>query len=553
MLRISVGLIGIVYMAAFITTHEVLDQLQSKYEAAIDAGQYQPFVWPHRALGPYLLILYLLLPPSPSPAVHYARYPVFALIIYVSVTAILDCRSPAVTVGYGIGLLNAWTILWTATLIIFNDGRRDYKRIERQRRPDEAPSVEGLVENVQGDTSALDGSTTDGLKLVHPVGELPEPEPSATTDLAPKLESPEIFAAQEPIPSSSQEIYIWQPFPDNFLHRLDFIFDLVTNFRGLRWTHQGPGTYPAPQHIRETLTNPETPPSLHPTKYPSYSLLFTSNLQSFVLCSLTLDTLKYVTSLDPYFLAQGQNTPSPFPIARTTRLILSLLFTYTSLLNIFLLAPLVLACTFGPRILGPHASTWLYPPYYGPLSSIADKGLAGLWGGWWHQLFRYAFEAAGEFIGGKVLHLSKNSISGGVVRSLVAFVCSGILHACASYTVLGGTHPIRGSFLFFALQPVGIIAQRALSIYLKQKGYREAIPPWMRKTGNVLVVVLWCRVTGPLIADEFAAAGIWLYEPLPVSLVKGVKGEGWWRWGGPWVRWYLGDRWWRSGLVFLGG
>ncbi|KAL8848158.1 MAG: hypothetical protein Q9221_006803 [Calogaya cf. arnoldii] len=452
-------------------------------------------------------------------------------------------------------LLNAWTILWSATLIIFNDGRRDYKRIERQDRPDEAPDIQGLVENIQGDTSALDGSTTEGLKLLHPVGELPEPEPepSITDGLAPKFESPEIFAAQEPIPSDSQEIYTWQSFPADFLHRLDFVLDLVTNFRGLRWTHQGPGTLTPPQYIRETLTNPETPPSLHSNKYPSYRTLFTSNLRSFILCSLTLDTLKYVTSLDPYFLAQGQNTPSPFPLAHTTRLTLSLLFTFACLLNIFLLAPLVLACTFGPRILGPHASTWLYPPFFGPLSSIAEKGLAGLWGDWWHQLFRYAFESAGEFVGGKILRLPKKSVPGSIARVVVAFLCSGFLHACASYTAPGNTQPMKRSFLFFALQPVGIIGQRALSIYLKQKGYREAIPPWMRKTGNVLVVLLWCRVTGPIVADDFAACGVWLHEPLPVSLIRGVRGEGWWRWGVQWVRWYSGDRWWRSGLVILGG
>ncbi|KAL8734810.1 MAG: hypothetical protein Q9166_001161 [cf. Caloplaca sp. 2 TL-2023] len=541
-------------MATSVNAREVLDQLQSQYRAAINAGEYQPFVWPHRALGPYLLIIYLLLPPTQSPVVHYARYPLFALIIYLSVAAIQDCRSPAVTVGYGVGLLNAWTVLWSATLIIFNDGRRDYRRIERQEGPNEASNDKTFVENIQGETSALDGSTTEGLKLLHPVGELPEPEPepkpSVTNKLAPKFESPEIFAAQEPIPSFTLQRYTWQSLPDKLLHRLDFILDLVTNFRGLRWTHQGPGTHPPPPHVRETLTNPETPPSLPPNQYPTHRTLFITNLQSFILCSLSLDTLKFVTSLDPYFLAQGQNTPSPFPIPHTTRLAISLLFVYCSLLNIFLLAPLFMACILGPRVLGPHASTWLYPPYYGPLSSIPKKGLAGLWGGWWHQLFRYAFEATGDFIGGKVLRLPKKSTPGGVVRVVVAFVCSGILHACASYTVLGKTHPLRGSFLFFAVQPVGIIAQRALSIYLRQKGYREAIPPWLRKMGNVIVVVAWCRLTGPWIADEFAAGGIWLYEPLPVSLVRRIRGEGWWRWGGQWVRWYSGDRWWRSGLVF---
>ncbi|KAI4177718.1 MAG: hypothetical protein LQ343_000181 [Gyalolechia ehrenbergii] len=539
-------------MANFsVTAREVLDKLYTDYHAAVNTGEHHPFVWPYNALGPYLLIVYLLLPPSQSRAVHLARYPVFLLIIYLSVTAIRDCRSPAVTVGYGIGLLNAWTILWSATFLIFSDGRNDYKRIERQERPDfPASKNEVLVENFQGETSALDGSTKDGLKSLHPMAESLQPAIDTTTP--PETDYPEVFSTQDPISSPSQT-FVWQPLPTTFSHRLDFILDLVTNFRGLRWTHQSPGTYPPPPHIRDSLTSPSPPPSLPSSSYPTRLHLLTNNLPPFILCSLTLDILKALTAHDPYFLSLPPSTPSPFPYPRSSRLILSLLFTYTSLLNIFLLAPLGLACLLGPRILGPHASTWLYPPYFGPLSAVAEKGLAGLWGGWWHQLFRYAFEAAGDFVGGTLLRLPKKSTTGAAVRVTVAFCCSGYLHACASYTVLGNTHPIKNSFAFFAVQPLGIMAQRALSMWLRREGYREAIPVWMRRVGNVGVVVGWCLWTGPWIADEFAGAGIWLYEPLPVSLVKGMRGEGWWRWGGEWVRWYWGNRWWRSGLVFLGG
>ncbi|KAL8705115.1 MAG: hypothetical protein Q9201_001760 [Fulgogasparrea decipioides] len=539
--------------APTLSAQKVLNQVHSDYTVAINAGNYHPFVWPYEVLGACLLIFYLLLPPTQSRAIHLARYPLFLLINYLSVKAIRECRSPAVTVGYGIGLLNAWTILWSATLIIFKDGRRDYKRIERQERDDiRAINDQDLVQNIQGETTALDGSTTDGLKSLHPVADVPK-EPVEDGKKNPLIESSEIFAAQEPIPSDSQQTYVWQSLPGTFVHRLDFIIDLVTNFRAVRWTHQIPATFPPPPHIRDALTDPSPPASLPPHQYPTYRTLFASNLRSFILCSLSLDVLKYITSLDPYFLGQSKSSPCPFPAPRATRLVISVLFVYTSLLNIFLLAPLGLACALGPRVLGPHASTWLYPSYFGPLSQIHEKGLAGLWGGWWHQLFRYAFEAAGEFVGGTCLRLPKKSIPGGVVRVIMAFLCSGILHACASYTTLRPTHPIKGSFLFFAVQPIGIIGQRALSMWLRKEGYREAIPPWTRGIGNVVVVLAWCWSTGPLIADEFAATGIWLYEPLPVSLIKGLRGEGWWRWGGQWVRWYRCETWWRSGLVFLGG
>ena len=537
-----------------LTAGQVHDRLHSDYNDAIRPGQYwpyHPFVWPYRAIGPYLLIIYLLLPPSQSRAVYFARYPLFLVIVYFSILAIIECRSPAVTVGYGIGLLSAWTIFWTATLTIFTDGRSEYRRIERQDK-DDLPSApnEDLIQNIQGETSALEGSTTDGLKSLHPVAEVSQ---SSLAEEEKTWQPSEVFAAQDPIPSDSLQTYVWQSLPQNFAHRFDFVHDLVTNFRALRWTHQTPGTLPPPHHIRDVLTDPAPPPPTLPYEYPTYRSLLISNLRSFILCSFTIDVLKYVTSLDPYFLAQGPGSPSPFPAPRTARTIISLLFVYTSLLNIFLLAPLVLACALGPRVLGPHASTWLYPSYFGPLSRISQKGLAGLWGGWWHQLFRYAFEATGEFIAGKCLGLPKKSFLGSSIRVAVAFLCSGALHACASYTTLGPTQPLRGSFLFFAVQPVGIIGQRAFSIWLKKERYREVLPPWMRGVGNVLVVLVWCWVTGPWVADDFAASGIWLYEPLPVSLIRGWKGEGWWRWGGKWVRWYTADRWWKSGLVFSGG
>ncbi|KAI4116386.1 MAG: hypothetical protein LQ338_007724 [Usnochroma carphineum] len=534
-----------------VSARQVLDKFYADYHAAVIAGEYQPFVWPYRTLGPYLVVGYLLLPPTHSRIVYLARYPLFALICYLSVTTIRECRSPAVTVGYGIGLLNAWSILWSATLLIFNDGRRDYQRIERQERPYTSPeNNDSLVENVQGETSALDGSTKDDLRSLHPLAEVPQSTTTSSQD--PETDYPEVFAAQEP--PDHNETYIWQSLPASFLHRLDYILDLVTNFRGLRFTHQSPyNTLPPPPHIRSSLPSPSPPPSLPTQHYPTRRTLFTKNLVPFLLCSLALDILKYLTSLDPYFSTLPPSIPSPFPYPRTTRLLLSLLFTYCSLLNIFLLAPLLLACALGPSAIGAHASTWLYPPYFGPLSSIPEKGLAGLWGGWWHQLFRYAFESAGDFVAGKLLRLRKNSPSGSAARVFVAFCCSGVLHACASYTILGPTHPIRNSFAFFAVQPFGIVGQRALSVWLKENGYREAVPLWMRKVGNVVVVVAWCLWTGPWIADEFARGGIWMYEPLPVSLVRGVKGEGWWRWGGEWVRWETGDRWWRSGLTFMGG
>lgn len=510
-----------------ISHHEVLAQFQQRLDDLLATGKYKPFVYPYRAFGPYLLILYLLLPPTKSKTVYYARYPLFALIIYLSVDAIRVCRSSMVTVGYGIGLLNAWVILWSASLIIFDDARADFKRIEEQEIEAES--------SPNGDVNAM---TTGTAKTIDET--LRDRHVAGTAKQSPQR-------AKE-TSSSRLTTYTWQPLPPTLLHRLDWVLDLVSNFRGVRWTYQISNLAPPPPHIHRTLETPKSPPPT-PASNLTRTDLIRRDVPRFLLCILALDAIKTITLQDPYFWSLPPSTPSPFPYPDVARLVLSLVSVYVSLLSIFLIAPLVFAILLGTETIGQHAWPWLYSPYYGPPSQIWEKGIAGLWAGWWHQLFRYAFEQAGEFIG-RSMGWEKRTQRGMVLRVAVAFACSGILHACASYTTLGKTRPMWGSFTFFMLQPVGIIGQRVVSGWMKKIGLRDKLPAWMRQVGNFAVVVAWCWLTGPNIADDFAAAGIWLYEPIPLSLFRGLRGEGWWRWGGGWVRWYSADRWWRSGLAF---
>ena len=523
---------------------DVLKQFRKQCIYSIQSGDYAPFVWPYRAFGPYLLILYLLIPPKYSIFINWIRYPIFAIIVYLSVSSIQECRSSAVTIAYGIGLLNAWAILWSASLIIFNDARKNFKRIER-RSQDTCLSTK----ETDGFASNLKTSDTIGLQARSPFGN------SANKNLDKPSTKRQVYKGRSPkshqnsVSRNSSDVFKWQQLPQGLLHRLNWATDLVTNFRGVGWAHQIPGTLPPPPQIQASLHHLDEPPKSHHT-YPSRESLLRSNLPTFLLCCIILDILKALTSRDPYFWSLPSSTPSPFPYPRVSRLVLSLIFTYTSLLNIFVLAPLGFACLLGPKILGEHASPWLYSPYFGNPVQIWKKGLAGFWGQWWHQLFRYAFEATGDFVGGDLLGLEKKSQLGSLVRVVCAFLCSAFLHTCASYTTLGDTKPIQGSFAFFAVQPIGIVTQRTLTAWMRKRGLRDKIPAWVRGLGNVLVFMGWCWLTGPLVADDFAAGGIWLYEPLPVSFVRGMMGEGWWRWGGEWVRWHSGDKWWQSGLAF---
>ena len=347
--------------------------------------------------------------------------------------------------------------------------------------------------------------------------------------------------------SGKREKYVWQSLPANFPHRLDWVCDLICNFRGVRWQHQLSGLPPPPPHVQSSLRDPSIP-SPDAQSHLTRTDLIRRKLPSFLLCLVAIDVLKTLTTWDPYFWGFPPSTPSPFPFPRLTRTLISLASVYVMLLIIFLLSPLVFAIILGPSIIGQHAWPWLYPSFFGPISQVYRKGLAGLWGQWWHQIFRFAFDEAGEFAG-RITGWEKGSQMGTLLRVVVAFACSGALHACASYTSLGNSKPIYGSFLFFMLQPVGIIAQRAASGWMKSAGLRAKIPEWLRGVGNLVVVVVWCYFVGQLAADDFAATGVWLNEPLPISPIRALRGDGFWRWGGRWVRWYPADRWWRSGFA----
>lgn len=511
--------------------HDVLRQFQDRLDAGLASGEYKPFIWPYRALGPHLLILYLLLPPTKSRIVYYARYPLFAVIVYLSVDSILNCRSSMVAVGYGIGLLNAWAVLWTASLIIWNDARGVFRRIEGHDDSDGSWPID-----------EAGGATTGAEKLVD--GDLRGRRVDG--EAKDSLGSPQENRKRSDS-SKGDTIFVWQTLPPTFYHRLDWVCDLVSNFRGVRWNYQISDLPPPPPHVQSSLKDPSIP-SADAGSHLTRTDLIRRDLPKFLLCLIAMDILKTVTLQDPYFWGLPPSTPSPFPYPRLFRTSLSLVCVYTSLFTIFLLSPLVFGVLLGPKNLGQHAWPWLYSPFFGPPSQVYRKGLAGLWGQWWHQLFRYAFEQAGEFAG-RVSGWEKKSQNGTLLRVAVAFACSGALHACASYTTLGHTRPIYGSFAFFMLQPLGIIAQRALSGWMKSGGLRARIPAWLRGTVNLFVVVVWCYLVGPMVADDFAATGIWLYEPLPISPIRALRGDGIWRWGGSCVRWYSADKWWRSGLA----
>jgi hypothetical protein len=100
------------------------------------------------------------------------------------------------------------------------------------------------------------------------------------------------------------------------------------------------------------------------------------------------------------------------------------------------------------------------------------------------------------------------------------------------------------------LQAVGIVLQMiactALGPAIKK------MPRVVRKLGNFAFVFAWMFYTGWWLTDDFARGGVWLYEALPISPLRGlgfgVAGDGWWCWEPLGVGWYTGKHWWESGI-----
>lgn len=291
---------------------------------------------------------------------------------------------------------------------------------------------------------------------------------------------------------------------------------------------------------------------------------------------MTVDLCATLMTMDPYFIIGPEhNEPLPMHLASLDPVLLSLLRTILAFAGI--ISALQLVWNFGalllavccPPILGFRAHPWHLPSMFGSFMQVLDQGLGAFWGDFWHQSFRVGFSAPTKWLlrRGYLPSAHKDSDSGGggkrnesgnllvpLTGAIIAFVQSGLIHAAASYTTLPTTHPY-GPPLFFFLSGLGTMAQLSLSRLLRRR--IEKPPRWVRRLGNLSFVFLWLWATGWTLLDDFGRCGIWLWEPVPVSLARaaGLGSEtdrrvwrfDWdsvprWHWGSP-------GRWWETGIA----
>ncbi|KKY34551.1 hypothetical protein UCDDA912_g05505 [Diaporthe ampelina] len=537
-------------------------------------GTVKPLVVPYGVLTTFgLPILYFSVPHRNRPWLFKARYLVMLYIFLYNLRETFVTTSPNFALGYAVGLMQAWGLIWNMTLLVFMRPQFDAERVDRRRA---RPTVDAQA-GVDGSTNGY-ARTSDTKENVRPVhsgdahvatrvhGGSKTPVPAGSprgTEGGEAVDAPDGDIAK----SLAQGYeYYWQSYPEDapFLTRLEWSFDLVTSFRGTGWNWSIP--------VVPRFSKPDKPhsgslvdlgsiPASTPQGYRRHTTRrswIRSELGPFVAGSLVLDALSVLMMKDPYFILGPEYTDSDTPIPLPP-LLAALgpwqLFLCRSLLGsagvlaaisvVMKLWQLTCAFTLRP-LLGSRAELWHYPTLFGGFThNVLDRGLAGFWGGWWHQTFRVAFAAPAAWLAGPGRRPGK------AAAGFFAFAQSGLLHALGSASCLPPSRPWAPP-VFFMLSWAGILLQSTACGAARPA--TRALPRWATRAGNLAFVFLWLGATQSWMLDDLARSGIWLLEPVPVSLFRalglGAPGDHWWRW--TWEelpRLHAGAHWWDSGIA----
>ena len=532
------------------SSRELVNIYRSYFNACVASGDLRPMVQPYYSYWLFILIGYLCIPHVNRPWLYAARWLVMALITVVNLNIIQTTSTMGIGTGFGVGLVAAWGIVWSATWLIWNAPQFDAQRVEVKDKRAWLNSIEGVID--EGDKSSANGKASkkvEGLRSRQTQnGHAKSQEQGKTVNANGKIKPLE---------------YYWQPYPiDSFRDRIDWVVDLVLNFRGPGWNWEVPSNPPLPPYIKAGLKEPVDIRSLNNKSLAGIRRYYTRRqlakhvLPRFIFGYLMLDFLKTILMKDVYFLLGPTEFPPPkyleslSPVTLSLyRQLASMVGVITALETIFSLAPLIFCLILGPRWLGLRAEPWMYPTTWGSFDIIFKKGLEGLWGGWWHQTFRFAFASPANFLLQHKILRPKSPVAK-LINLTVAFGISGFLHAAGSYTQFVDTkvwHPA----LFFMLQIIGILLQQFFCTFFKD--WIKKMPSNIRTSANFAFTFTWLYCTSSLLIDDFARGGLWLFQPVPISLFRGLgygePGDGWWCWGGVEIWWQWGKHIWDTGLA----
>ncbi|KAG0651113.1 hypothetical protein D0Z07_2876 [Hyphodiscus hymeniophilus] len=549
---------------------EVLTTYKRVFYERVAGGKLRPLVLPYHLYGCLLVLTYLYIPHTKSRFAYGARWPVVACVIWFQWKVLWETSSENQAVAFAAGLTAGWGVVWSLTWLLLCRPQWDAKRVQRRvvrdgRATTKADDVGATTQSngrTNGEAVWQNGShSTDPDKYVRKRTHI-----NGTT----KAETHQEHGDGETVSYSDESEkrdgveyeYYWQSCPSKLSERIPWTMDLLMNFRGPGWNWAIPPMPALPPFVKAKIGEDIDEASIRGVssvglrRFDTRRDLFNYRIPQFIGGYFVLDILKTTIMRDPYYVFGPNTYALPSHLAALTtfqlklfRQLLNSITVVVALEMVFMLMPLGMSLLCGPSIVGLRGEAWYYPSTWGPFSNILNKGLNGLWGGWWHQTFRFVFTAPANYLI-KNGYVKARSTEAKLSGLFFAFGISGFLHAAGSVTQFALSHPWQAP-TFFMLQALGILIQTVVCVHLRSQ--ITQLPKIIRQAGNVIFTWTWLWYTSWLLVDDFARGGIWLWEPLPISPTRalgfGSGDDSWWCWGDMGIRWYSGRHWWDSGIA----
>ncbi|ETS04400.1 hypothetical protein M419DRAFT_73557 [Trichoderma reesei RUT C-30] len=517
------------------------------FKLAVASGVAKPLLLPWCLLGPFVVpALWLAVPHRRRTWFYRTRWLAMALVVWSNVYHLRYVSSANMACAYAAGLASTWGTILSLNLLVWTRPQFDAARVRRVKKGDDLARVAGSDDADNSNHGQGDGNgSATGLR---------------TRKIL--LKSSEKDSAQQ---QEGYE-YIWEPYPSagGFLERLAWTTDLILSFRGAGW-NWSVSSLPRPQIPLQISHGDKVDivsiPKVSRSGYKRHhttSEFVRDRLAKVVLLYLVLDFLSVYMVKDPYFILGPDHKGYMLPphlrnlppwLLLAYREAFCLAGVYSAIEAVFAVSDLVqywLASRFYPS----RAALFQFASTFGSFEQVLDRGLAGWWGGLWHQTFRMQFSAPATYLV-REGYLRRGTPLASVVAALVSFAQSGVLHASGSLTSVPQTRPWRAPAFFF-LQMVGVLLQ-GLAAWLLRGHVRE-MPRVVRRAGNLAFALVWLYSTAGLFMDDLSSTGLWTVEPVPVSLFRflgfGFEGDHWWRWDRDHLpKVHIGETWWQTGIA----
>ena len=438
-----------------------------------DLVQFYDHLTRHIVPGPRSIsyfIPFLLLPVAllipPSVMSHRQLYLVFLPLIYA-------CQIHAWLQIGGLEVISLTLTLWSFALLVLRDPRRTHRRIRQ---------------------TAQSGTGTDSEEW--------------------------------------RKALVEEGYPENLAKRIPWVLTLLVSVRLAGWKIGDPS------HDRTQPT-----PRLTRVAFSKHALIIIA--QAFAI----LDITSCYVLTDPYFVTPGMSVDEPLPplsndlptVLNTVRMLPPRLLrstviagqVYAMVTSMFYLPTIPILGLNATGVLPDEWSPHTWPVFFGSFSAVGARGLRGLWGSWWHHLNRYITATPGRELA-HVIGIPTTSSLGYCFLTVSAFSLSGVIH-------MGMIPPEPESSLmsvnmmrlylaaFFWAQIPAFQIELVVS-----KLVATSVPSAPRFPTTRIFVLLWVAgwlsLTLPLLSVPFREIGYWRYFPLPVSLFRGLAGEGWLTW-----------------------